>query len=25
MDGNYSAENVYFNDDILVTTKVGTI
>lgn len=25
MDGNYNAENVYFNDDILVTTKVGTI
>ena len=25
MDGNYSAENVYFNDDILVTTKIGTI
>lgn len=25
MDGNYNAENVYFNDDILVTTKIGTI
>lgn len=25
MDGNYDAENVYFKDDILVTTKVGTI
>lgn len=25
MDGNYSAENVYFKDDILVTTMVGTI
>lgn len=25
MDGNYNAENVYFNEDILVTTKVGTI
>lgn len=25
MDGNYDAENVYFDDDILVTTKVGTI
>lgn len=25
MDGNYNAENVYFDDDILVTTKVGTI
>ena len=25
MDGNYSAENVYFDDDILVTTKIGTI
>jgi hypothetical protein len=25
MDGNYDAENVYFSDDILVTTKVGTI
>ena len=25
MDGNYNAENVYFDDDILVTTKIGTI
>lgn len=25
MDGNYDAESVYFDDDILVTTKVGTI
>lgn len=25
MDGNYNAENVYFDEDILVTTKVGTI
>ena len=25
MDGNYNAENVYFNEDILVTTKIGTI
>lgn len=25
MDGNYSAESVYFDDDILVTTPVGTI
>lgn len=25
MDGNYDAENVYFKDDILVTTKIGTI
>lgn len=25
MDGNYSAENVYFKEDILVTTKIGTI
>lgn len=25
MDGNYDAENVYFDEDILVTTKVGTI
>jgi hypothetical protein len=25
MDGNYDAENVYFKEDILVTTKVGTI
>ena len=25
MDGNYNAKNVYFDDDILVTTKVGTI
>lgn len=23
MDGNYSAENVYFNDDMLITQKVG--
>ena len=25
MDGNYDAENVYFDEDILVTTKIGTI
>lgn len=25
MDGNYNAENVYFDEDILVTTKIGTI
>lgn len=25
MDGNYNAENVYFDSDIIVTTKVGTI
>lgn len=25
MDGNYDAENVYFNEDLVVTTKVGTI
>lgn len=25
MDGNYNADNVYFNDDILVTTRIGTI
>lgn len=25
MDGNYDAENVYFKDDILVTTTIGTI
>lgn len=25
MDGNYNAENVYFKDDIVVTTKIGTI
>lgn len=25
MDGNYNAENVYFDDDILVTAPIGTI
>lgn len=25
MDGNYSADNVYFDEDLLVTTKIGTI
>lgn len=25
MDGNYSADNVFFTDDMTVTTKVGTI
>ena len=25
MDGNYDAENVYFDEDLIVTTKVGTI
>lgn len=25
MDGNYDAANVYFNEDLIVTTKVGTI
>lgn len=25
MDGNYSADNVFFNEDMIVTTKVGTI
>ena len=25
MDGNYSADNVFFSDDMTVTTKVGTI
>ena len=25
MDGNYSAENVYFKEDLLTTTKVGNI
>lgn len=25
MDGNYDAENIYFDEDILVTTKIGTI
>lgn len=25
MDGNYSAENVYFNEDLVVTEKIGTI
>lgn len=25
MDGNYNAENVYFDEDLLTTTKVGTI
>lgn len=25
MDGNYSADNVYFDEDLIVTTKIGTI
>ena len=25
MDGNYNANNVYFDEDLLVTTKIGTI
>ena len=25
MDGNYSAENVYFDDDFIFTTKIGTV
>lgn len=25
MDGNYSADNIYFDEDLLVTTKIGTI
>ena len=25
MDGNYSAENVYFDDDFVFTTKIGTV
>ena len=25
MDGNYNAENVYFDDNLLVTTTIGTI
>ena len=25
MDGNYSADNIYFNDDMMVTTNIGYI
>ena len=25
MDGNYNAENVFFDEDLVVTTKIGTI
>ena len=25
LDGNYNADNVYFDEDLLVTTKIGTI
>lgn len=25
MDGNYSAENVYFSKDLVVTTQIGNI
>lgn len=25
MDGNYNAENVYFSDDFVFTTKIGTV
>ena len=25
MDGNYNANNVYFDEDLIVTTKIGTI
>lgn len=25
MDGNYNAENVYFSDDFIFTTKIGTV
>ena len=25
MDGNYSAENVYFDEDFIFTTKIGTV
>ena len=25
MDGNYNAENVFFDEDLIVTTKIGTI